>query len=1056
MYRQITWRGFLLLALAAVSASAVPQPQFVRQWGAFGTGDGEFNEPYAVAMDALGNVYVSDTVNYRIQKFDADGNFILKWGTFGFGPGEFFDPVGLTVDANGDVYVAEFSNDRVQKFDADGNFLYMWGSTGSGPGQFRTADAVCVDADFEVFVVDKNNHRVQKFENDGTFIRLWGGFGTGPGQFKYPVGIAGDASGNVYVAEQGGHRIQKFDNDGNFLTMWGSLGSAPGEFNEPIHIDIDASDRVFVPDSKNHRIQVFDSSGNFIVAWGTQGTGPGEFNEPEGVAVDGGDIVYVSDTQNHRIQEFAFIAACSPCPPLPPPDTAQFEIGDPVALGGNAFAVPLLVHTAASITFSQMTIEYDDTCLSLTGATVGAGVVNPGSIFISDDSGATHPLLNHHVLVNVTGEYGPGCAIEAFLLQFQSLVGPSVPCALAWDRSTPAGNPPNHLNTAGSVQIRFPAITFCDRPGVDLRTTIFRYGDPVPAGGSLDVPLLVTTDAAITFSQMTAEYAGTCLVLEGVAIGAGVANPGSPFVNDAAGATDPLLDRHVLVNVTGQYGPGTDIEVFRLRFRFAPGAQSPCRLAWDETPSPGNPPNHLITSVPSQIPPQWIQFIDGAVSSTCPDIEISGAVRYSESGNPILPVVPDPTSAAVTVEDCADGVPSTTAGDGTYTLGFGPGPIAQVCLCAHRPKADCNGFEGGVISGNDLIELQDFVAQIGPPPTPRQLLRADLNRDGVLLGNDVLGLKQWIAHAAVCSGNTCLGLPTDNCAGTWRFVYPTGPGPNDFEVDSLCLDNVCSSQTVDVEGMLLGDVDASWPNIFPLSSVSGGTAKAAPAQLAFRVLGWEGDEVTLALRADLAAGAVLHHVVLSLDYDGEVFAYRGMRVGAGNMEWGYFENPAQHGVVHGILHRLAGMDPVTRSGEIALFRFRALGARRSGSFAFGRLRANDVDVPGVTAEVDGGRQTGGRVPAVYQLGVYPNPFNPTTRVRLAIPDGAGAVPVALRVYDIAGRLARTLLDEIRDAGIHEVVWNGADDRGRMLGAGIYVVRAQAGDWSEVRRVALVK
>ena len=304
MYRQITATCLLIASLVAPSARAQLLPQFLLGWGGFGAGNGQFNEPYGVAMGPGGVVYVSDTVNHRIQKFDADGNFILAWGSYGTAPGQFDNPVGLTVDAGGNVYVAEYTNDRVQKFDGNGNLLDMWGATGSGPGQFRIADDVCVDAAGHVFVVDKNHHRVQKFENDGTFIREWGGYGTNVGQFLYPVGIACDASGNIYVAEQAGHRIQKFDGDGNFLKAWGSLGTAPGQFNEPIHIDIDAANRVYVPDSKNHRIQVFDSNGNFLVEWGAVGSGPGQFNEPEGVGIDGNGIVYVADTQNDRIQKF--------------------------------------------------------------------------------------------------------------------------------------------------------------------------------------------------------------------------------------------------------------------------------------------------------------------------------------------------------------------------------------------------------------------------------------------------------------------------------------------------------------------------------------------------------------------------------------------------------------------------------------------------------------------------------------------------------------------------------------------------------------------------------
>jgi len=1054
MHRHIAGICAVVACLAGSSVRAQLPPQFVREWGQFGTATGSFNEPYAVAVAPDGSVYVSDTVNYRIQKFDADGNFLLTWGSFGTLPGQFQDPVGLTVDDAGNVWVAEFTGDRVQKFSATGTLLDWWGTTGTDPGQFRTADDICVDGNGDVFVADKNNHRVQKFTNDGTFIRQWGGFGTGNGQFKFPVGVKCDAADNVYVVEQGGNRVQKFDGDGNFIRAWGTPGAGPGQFNEPIHLDIDAADLVYVPDSKNHRIQVFDRDGNFVAQWGIQGTGEGQFTEPEGVGVGTGGVIYVADTHNHRIQKFAgSAAACADCPPTPLPNTAQFRVGAPVPLGGDEFSVTLEVDTAEMITFSQMSVEFDDACLSFISASVGPDVTNPGGIFVNEAPGATDPGSNRHVLVNVTGDYGPGCGRRVFVLRFESLVGPFGPCRIVWDRNTPAGNPPNHLNTAANEQIRFPAVRFCDLDGFDTRTT-FRVGDAVPSGGGVSVPLLVTTDQAITFTQMTVEYDGDCLTFVNATTGAGVTSPGSVFFNDLAGATDPLLDRHVLVNATGEYGPGTDVEVFRLQFNFTGGVPSPCRIVWDRSAPISNPPNHLITVVPSMIRPEQIQFIDGAASTDCSDIHVSGSVHYFSNGAQIRPGIPDAMSSAVNVLDCDDTANDIPAANATYTLPFGDGPLAQVCICAERPKADCSALEGGVISGNDLLLIQDFIALIGTPPTPRQIIAADLNRDGMMLANDVMAIKQWIGHAAVCTSDKCNGSPSDNCAGTWRFVYPTGPGAGDFATDERCLTDVCSDRDVDIEGILLGDVDASWPNIFPTGPAA--AAKPAAIALELEVVDWENDIVTLALAADLQPGQALHHVVYSLGYDASAFTYLGAHAGARATNWDVFDNAAEPGVAHGIVHRLAGMAPVRESGEVATFRFRAVSRTAAARFAFSRLAANDVAITGV------GVETGARVRpetadvSEYRLDVHPNPFNPSTNVGFTIPAAAGVVDVGVHVYDIAGRLVRALFDGQRGPGVHETVWHGTDDRGHRVGAGVYLIRCSAGDWSAVRRVALVK
>ena len=84
------------------------------KWGSKGKGDGQFLFTFAgIALDRHGNIYVTDDVNARIQKFDSSGHFLLKWGTRGAGDGQFYLPYGVAVDRQDNVYIYDLNAYRV-------------------------------------------------------------------------------------------------------------------------------------------------------------------------------------------------------------------------------------------------------------------------------------------------------------------------------------------------------------------------------------------------------------------------------------------------------------------------------------------------------------------------------------------------------------------------------------------------------------------------------------------------------------------------------------------------------------------------------------------------------------------------------------------------------------------------------------------------------------------------------------------------------------------------------------------------------------------------------
>lgn len=384
------------------------------------------------------------------------------------------------------------------------------------------------------------------------------------------------------------------------------------------------------------------------------------------------------------------VPGCGACPPFPGPGEAYFTLGEPEFFAGtDSFVVGVHVSTSENITFSQFTVDFRSDCLEFLSAARSASFPGP-SPFVNEGPGTPSfpvydPGADRHVLVNVSGAYGPGCRREILRLRFRVVAPTPALCWLRWDESTPGGNPPNHLVTNLPSQIRPESIEFCDRVVFYGRPSGCQCPPEPPVGGAdlaigapqfsgsdvFEVGLLVNTPQNIVFSQFTVDYRSDRLQFVGATRGANVPPGAAPFTNDGPGTpsfpvNDPQSDRHVLASFTADYGPGCHLEILRLQFRVVTPLPATSWLRWDDSSPAGNPPSHLITDDPAQIRSETIFFCDREIDLGPPQPGVFTLLAMNDvdqlSGVDELARIPDRlTGVAHVIGGLGDGFRDTEA-----------------------------------------------------------------------------------------------------------------------------------------------------------------------------------------------------------------------------------------------------------------------------------------------------------------------------------------------------------------------------------------------------------
>jgi predicted membrane-bound mannosyltransferase/DNA-binding beta-propeller fold protein YncE len=295
---------------AAITTSVTPDNAL----GSAGTEAGQFQGPHEIAMAPDGSLYVTDSLNNRIQHLSPDGKVLQVWGSGadvskGNAPGGTFnEPWGIAVAPDGSVYVADTWNYRIQKFTSDGKFIMMWGSGPAiGQDQFYGPRGLAVDNLGRVFVADTGNKRIVFYDSQGNYLGEFGTPGLQLGELDEPVDIAVDPLGRIFVTDTWNQRVQVFSPDETRLNFtasaqWPVVGwYGDGLDNKPF-ITIDPAGVVSVTDPQQCRVISFDTNGTPVHVW--DGCAEGAFQLPSGIVSDGSGGLWVTDATNDRLVHF--------------------------------------------------------------------------------------------------------------------------------------------------------------------------------------------------------------------------------------------------------------------------------------------------------------------------------------------------------------------------------------------------------------------------------------------------------------------------------------------------------------------------------------------------------------------------------------------------------------------------------------------------------------------------------------------------------------------------------------------------------------------------------
>jgi sugar lactone lactonase YvrE len=245
-----------------------------------------FYQPWGVAVDASGNVFVADTANYKLKEIEAVNGRIPVSPTIKLLGSGFESPSAVAVDGAGNLFVTDFTTSGVYELSASSGYTAV---TSLGGG-FANPTGLALDSSGNVYVADYDNNAVKKIPPSCTTGTCVVTLGSG---FDRPYNVAVDGSGNVFVTDSDNFAVKEILSAGGYTTVKTLLSG----IQNPRGLTLDGNGNLFVSNYADNTVLELPAAGDYSTVTTVSGT----FNSPSGLAVDGAGNLYIADVIDNQV-----------------------------------------------------------------------------------------------------------------------------------------------------------------------------------------------------------------------------------------------------------------------------------------------------------------------------------------------------------------------------------------------------------------------------------------------------------------------------------------------------------------------------------------------------------------------------------------------------------------------------------------------------------------------------------------------------------------------------------------------------------------------------------
>ena len=286
-----------LLWLFPMSVSAAQEFKFVREFGEKGEGEAQFAKTLFMAFGSDGAIYVTDTDNFRIQKFDENGSFVFDIQMEEESEFRFLNPTDIAIGTDNAIYVVDWMFMEISDTDLQHS---------SGPKIFNYGPCVhkfdAQGAFIATSAIQDFSKRIAPLEAASPGLDADGNYALviPQGDTKRNLLLTVDTHGNLYICDTGPNKcVFKLDVNGKPVARYPLAQPGTGHLIDPVDITVDKSGNLYIVDELGHRVLKYSAEGEFLDVFGEYGDAAGQFIKPSQIAALEDGTLLVADTAKY-------------------------------------------------------------------------------------------------------------------------------------------------------------------------------------------------------------------------------------------------------------------------------------------------------------------------------------------------------------------------------------------------------------------------------------------------------------------------------------------------------------------------------------------------------------------------------------------------------------------------------------------------------------------------------------------------------------------------------------------------------------------------------------